>query len=101
MQSCFYEGTIGHRRLMPIAHRFRYRLFLVYVDLAEISLLFGTRGLWSTKWPAVARFCRADHLGRADVPIDEAVRDLVQSRLAWRPRGPIDCSPIFGTSASR
>jgi DUF1365 family protein len=89
MQSCFYEGTISHRRFTPIAHRFLYRLFLVYVDLAEISSLFGARGLWSTKWTAAARFCRADHLGSADWPIDEAVRDLVQSRLAWRPRGPI------------
>jgi DUF1365 family protein len=89
MQSCFYEGTISHRRLTPLAHCFRYRLFLVYVDLAEISSLFGGRGLWSTQWPAAARFCRADHLGSADEPLDEAVRDLVESRLAWRPRGPI------------
>jgi uncharacterized protein len=93
MQSCFYEGTVQHRRFAPVAHRFRYRLFLVYVDLAEVARLFGARGLWSTKWPAVARFQRSDHLGAPescrDAPLDEAVRDLVQSRLSWRPSGPI------------
>jgi uncharacterized protein len=89
MHSCFYEGTICHRRFAPIAHAFKYRLFLVYVDLAELSAIFGGCGLWSTRWPAAARFCRADHLGSADVPLDEAVRDLVQSRLGRRPRGPI------------
>jgi uncharacterized protein len=89
MQSCFYEGTVSHRRFAPVAHRFRYRLFLVYVDLAEVSTLFGARGLWSTKWPAVARFHRGDHLGHSGAPLDEAVRDVVQSRLSWRPCGPI------------
>ena len=62
---------------------------MLYVDLAEIGALFGRRGLWSTKWPAIARFRREDHLGPADQPLDEAVRELVESRLGWRPSGPI------------
>jgi DUF1365 family protein len=62
---------------------------MVYVDLAELGSLFGRRGLWSTQWPAFARFRRADHCGPADQPLDDAVRDLVESRLGWRPQGPI------------
>jgi hypothetical protein len=62
---------------------------MVYVDLAELGPLFGRRGLWSTQWPAIARFRRADHFGPADQPLDEAVRELVESRLGWRPQGPI------------
>jgi len=89
MQSCFYEGVVRHRRHVPVAHDFAYRLFLVYVDLSELNHLFGRRGLWSTRWPAVARFCRADHLGDPTAPLDAAVRDLVASRLGWRPDGPI------------
>src|SRR5579872_4218964 len=89
MQSCFYEGTLRHQRSAPIQHSFEYRLFLVYVDLAELSDLFGAHGLWSTRWPAVARFRRADHMGAPDQPVEEAVRTLVQTRLGWRPTGPI------------
>jgi uncharacterized protein len=89
MHSCIYEGRVRHRRFSPIARQFSYPLFLLYIDLAEIGALFGRRGLWSTKSPAIARFRREDHLGPADQPLDEAVRKLVESRLGWRPSGPI------------
>ncbi|MBS0263845.1 MAG: DUF1365 domain-containing protein [Planctomycetes bacterium] len=89
MHSCFYEGIVRHRRSTPAVHDFRYRLCLAYVDLAELDLLFGRPGLWSTRWPAVARFRRADHLGEASRPLDVCVRDLVEARLGWRPTGPI------------
>lgn len=89
MHTCLYEGTVDHRRLTPTEHAFRYRLFLVYVDLAELDELFGRRGLWSTRWPAIARFRRADHLGDSNVPLDSAVRDLVEQRTGRCPNGPI------------
>jgi uncharacterized protein len=89
MYSCIYEGRVRHRRFGPIDRQFSYPLFMVYVDLAELGSLFGGRGLWSTQWPAMARFRRADHFGPADQPLDEAVRELVESRLGWRPQGPI------------
>ncbi|MFM9960750.1 MAG: DUF1365 domain-containing protein [Planctomycetaceae bacterium] len=87
--SCLYEGTVDHRRLTPVEHAFRYRLFLVYVDLAELEMLFGRRGLWSSRWPAVARFRREDHLGDPTVPLDTAVRNLVEQRTGRQPSGPI------------
>ncbi|REK05532.1 MAG: DUF1365 domain-containing protein [Planctomycetota bacterium] len=89
MHSCLYEGQVTHRRFHPLKRRFAKSLFLVYVDLAELPRLFGRRGLWSTRGPAVARFRRSDHLGAEDQPLDAAVRDLVESRLDWRPDGPI------------
>lgn len=87
--TCFYEGTVRHRRHAPVAHAFRNRLFMVYVDLAELDATFGGRGLWSTRPFSVARFRRDDHLGDPARPLDEAVRDLVAARLDWRPTGPI------------
>lgn len=89
MHSCFYEGKVRHRRFGSVAHEFQYPVFLVYVDLEELPKLFGRRGLWSTRFPAVARFRRADYLGAAEQPIAESVRELVASRLGWRPSGPI------------
>lgn len=88
-QSCFYEGTVRHRRWSPVPHEFRYQLFMVYVDLAEVDELFGSPGIWSTRWPAVARYRREDHFGDPRESLDKCVRDLVESRLGWRPEGPI------------
>ena len=89
MRSCLYEGTIRHRRFTPVQHSFSYRLFLVFVDLAEMETLFGRYGLWSTRWPALARFRRADYLGDVQRPLDECVRELVEDRTGNRPSGPI------------
>ena len=80
MRSCLYEGVVRHRRLDPVEHSFRYRLFLVFVDLAELDSLFGRRGLWSTRWPALARFRRADYLGDPLVRWTTAFATLVEQR---------------------
>ncbi len=89
MHSCLYEGRVRHRRFALVERAFSFPLFMVYVDLAEIETTFGRRGLWSTKWPAVARFRRRDHLGPSEQPLDDSVRELVEGRLGWRPEGPI------------
>ena len=44
---------------------------------------------WSARRPALAWFKRSDYLGPHDVPLDEAVRDLVAARIGVRPAGPI------------
>ncbi|MEZ5729248.1 MAG: DUF1365 domain-containing protein [Burkholderiaceae bacterium] len=89
MDSAIYIGSLEHRRRAPREHAFRYRLFMVYLDLAELDAVFAGRWLWSTSRRALARFVRADHLGDPAVPLDEAVRSLVAEQTGWRPRGPI------------
>jgi DUF1365 family protein len=89
MNSSLYEGVVRHRRFRPIAHSFQYRLFLVYVDLSELDSLFGRHGFWSTRWPALAWFRRADYLGEASRPLVDCVRDLVEQRTGRRPCGPV------------
>lgn len=89
MHSALYVGHVVHRRHRPKPHRFRYPLFMVYLDLAELDKVFSGRWFWSTRRPAFARFARQDHLGDPQVPLDVAVRDLVQSQTGWRPSGAI------------
>ena len=73
----------------PAGHEFVYRLFMMYLDLAELDKVFAGRWLWSVKRPALARFKRENHLGDASVPLDTAVRELVESKTGDRPQGPI------------
>ena len=89
MHSAIYHGSLRHRRFAPRPHVFGYPLFMVYLDLAELDRVFRGRWLWSVRRAALARFERADHLGDAAVPLDTAVRDLVESRRGVRPAGPI------------
>ena len=89
MKSCIYEGTIRHRRFAPVKNEFRYRIFLMYLDLAELSQVFSCHPLWSCGRPNLAWFRREDHFGDPRVPLDRALRDLVQDRTGRRPDGPI------------
>lgn len=89
MNSRIYKGWVEHRRLAPREHRFRYRMFMLYLDLADLPQLFDRTPFWSARRPALAWFKRSDYLRPTEVPLDQAVRDLVADRTGVRPRGPI------------
>jgi len=89
MNSRIYKGWVSHRRVAPTRNQFRYRMFMLYLDLAELPRLFDGTPFWSAKRRALAWFKRSDYLGPAEVPLDQAVRDLVQARTGARPEGPI------------
>ena len=89
MESCIYEGQVRHTRTTPVLHRFKYRVFMMYLDLDELPALFEKRWLWSAKRPALARFRRSDHLGPRSQPLSDAVRELVARETGQRPTGPI------------
>jgi len=89
MHSCIYEGTIRHRRFRPRSNMFQYRLFFMFLDLAELPTLLDIHPLWSYERFNIACFRRRDHFGDPKVPLDQAVADLVEDRLGSRPNGPI------------
>jgi uncharacterized protein len=87
--SCFYEGTVRHRRHGALRDELRHRLRMAYLDLDELPELFDGRLLWSARRPALAWFRRADYLGAREQPLDRAVRELVRERAAIELDGPI------------
>jgi DUF1365 family protein len=89
VRSALYTGWVAHRRAQPTRNAFRYRIFMVWLDLAELDTVFAGRWLWSTRRPALARFAREDYLGPHDRPLDAAVRDLVEARTGTRPAGAV------------
>lgn len=87
--SAIYEGTVSHRRMSPVGHGFRYRIFMLLFDLDEVPELLDEVPMWSARGPAPARFERSDFLGNLDKPLAEAARDLVLERTGSRPSGPV------------
>jgi DUF1365 family protein len=89
MLSCIYEGSVQHRRARPAKHKFRYGLYMLYLDLDELpSLLRGSLGLHEARF-APASFCRQDHLGDPAVPLRESLFRLVREQTGWQPAGPV------------
>ena len=68
---------------------FQYRLFFMFLDLAELPTLFDIHPLWSYERFNIACFRRRDHFGDPSILLDQAVADLVEDRLGSRPNGPI------------
>lgn len=90
MHSCLYHGSVRHRRIEPAGHAFRYRLALLYLDLAETETVFAGRWLWSaSKRRGVARWHRADHYGDPARDLAECIRELVHARAGITADGPI------------
>jgi uncharacterized protein len=87
--SSLYYGTVFHNRGVPVKHQFNYRLFMVYLDLADLDTVFKGNLIWSTHRPAPARFRREDHLGDPMIPLDRAVRDLIRNETGKIHQGPI------------
>jgi len=89
MQSRIYTGHVGHQRLTPVGNAFRYHLFFLYLDLAELENIFEERWLWSMERPNWASFRRSDYFYSSSQPLDCAVRDEVERQLSFRPAGPV------------
>lgn len=89
MHSRLYTGTVTHRRRLPVVNKFRYRLFMLYLDLDELPGLFDPFWLWSARARAPAWFRRADYLGDPQRPLADCVRERIHQALGWAPKGPI------------
>ena len=89
MKPGIYEGSVVHRRRAPSPHAFTYPVAMPLLDLGELEEVFACHPLWSMERANAVSFRRADFLGDPTVPLDTAVRDLVESRIGRRPLGPI------------
>jgi len=89
MHSGIFSGQVSHWRKAPVGHSFKYRVFMMYLDLDELDQVFAGRWLWSTRRPALARFQRSNYFGNPEVSLDTSIRDFVSERTGVHPRGPI------------
>ena len=89
MESAIFEGLVRHTRRVAPAHGFTKRLFMAYLDLAELDRVFAGRWLWGVERRRLVSFRRADHLGDPKVSLDRAVRELVRERTGRVVEGPI------------
>ena len=72
-----YEGRVRHRRHVPRAHAFTYRMAQLYLDLDEIDDVFRGRWLWSAGRRNLAEFRRSDFIEPAELSLADAVRQRV------------------------
>ena len=71
------------------AHHFRYRAFMMYLDLDELPLLFKNSFFWSYGKRNIASFKRADYYGDVTKPLKDEISELVLAQTGLAPQGRI------------
>lgn len=87
--SAIYTGQVTHQRFAPKPHGFTYRVFMMYLDLDELPHLFDQTRWWSYLTPNLAWFKRTDYYGDPELPLKQAVSQLVEQATGHAPRGAI------------
>jgi uncharacterized protein len=100
LSSCIYEGTIRHRRFLPVENAFRYRLFLVYLDLSELERVFALHPLWSCERPNIAWLRRGTTSGTRVCPWNRRCATSCRPAPGGGRPGPSACSATCAISAT-
>ncbi len=89
LASGIYKGWVTHQRFLPKPHSFKYKVFMMYLDLDELPQLFKKTPLWSYNSSNIAWFKRADYYGHPAKPLKQEISDLVANATGHAPRGSI------------
>ncbi len=89
MNSAIYQGHIAHQRFLPKPHGFRYKAFMMYLDLDELPTLFEKTSFWAYEKSNIASFKRADYYGDPQKPLKSEISDLIHAATGQYPRGAI------------
>lgn len=60
-QSCLYVGEVTHKRVRPVVHALRYRLFQIFLDLEEAPGLSAASRVFGFNRAALLSFHERDH----------------------------------------
>lgn len=77
MKSKIFQGIIYHRRLGIKKHQFKYKIFMMFINLSEINYLFKKYWFWSTEKLNIASFKRKNYLGKPELTLLDAVKETL------------------------
>lgn len=89
LNSAIYKGWVTHNRFAPKSHSFRYKVFMMYLDLDELPDLFNGFKFWSYQARNWAWFKRADYYGNPAIPLNTEISNLVIQATGHKPAGKI------------
>jgi len=87
--SAIYRGWVSHQRKAPKPHRFKYQVFMMFLNLDELPTLFQSNLLWAYASRNIAWFKRADYFGDPKKPLKDEISQLIEQSTGQKSRGAI------------
>lgn len=84
-----YVGTLYHRRQVPTIHKFKYSVFVPYLNVSRLDESLRHLPGWGTGRFSLASFRRTDFLTPHDQDLGTVVKDKVNQELGFRPSGDV------------
>jgi len=76
-----YEGYVTHQRFMPKIHRFKYKLFYLYLDLDELDSIDNVSRFWSKEKLNFVSYRRSDYFPYfKDSPLKESIISYIKEQ---------------------
>jgi len=94
MGAHIFHGTVAHRRLRPVGHEFRYRVFSMLIDIDRLDEIAKDLRFFSHNRFNLFSFFDRDHAGENDAPLAARIRAYLWG-AGYRGDGRIDlfCYP--------
>ena len=73
--SYIYTGSVIHKRFKPTIHSFKYKVFSLLIDLAELDTLQKNLKIFSYNKFNIVSFFDVDHGPRDGSPVENWVKD--------------------------
>lgn len=90
MASQWLEGTIRHRRKIPVLHEFKYKIGMLALDLDDWETITSSSPFFSLERFNWMSLYRRDYLNPEVPSLRQAVLNQVKSATGWAPDGPIE-----------
>lgn len=85
-RSYIYRGEISHRRFQPKAHSFAYKLYMLALDVDEMTAKQCPKGIFGFAWFNLLRFCEKDYIKGEPQYLKKRITNKVAS-LSLHDRG--------------
>ena len=80
-----YMGEVVHKRLRPLPHALRYKVFSVLVDCDRLETMDRRLGLLSYNRFNLFSFCERDHGAGGPGQLGQHIEEMVRERLKSYP----------------
>lgn len=84
-----FTGTVRHRRFIEKKHEFIYRLFMFCFDISKIESALKPLPHVSIEKLNWFSYYRRNYFDQHDQPLDQAVREFVNTKAGYQPQGKI------------